>query len=84
MITHFEQTDTTLQGLRGPIGIFIGSKTPPEIAVSVMAEILAVKNGVVLPRDMAVGEAKNQREIPPNDPGDLVCGVPSVNPPSGE
>jgi len=84
MITHFEQTDATLQGLRGPIGIFIGSKTPPEIAVSVMAEILAVKNGVVLPRDMAVGEAKNQREIPPNDPDDLVCGVPSVNPPSGE
>ena len=61
--------------LRGPIGIFIGSKTPPEIAVSVMAEILAVKNGVALPRDLAVGEAKNLRDIPPNDDGGLVCGV---------
>jgi xanthine dehydrogenase accessory factor len=44
--------------LRGPIGIYIGSKTPPEIAVSVMAEILAVKNGVPLPRYMHVAQAK--------------------------
>ena len=59
MIEHFEQSDASLARLRGPIGIYIGSKTPPEIAVSVMAEILAVKNGVMLPRDMDVGHAKN-------------------------
>ncbi|MEP6823216.1 MAG: XdhC family protein [Ramlibacter sp.] len=60
LIEHFEQTDASLQRLRGPIGIYIGSKTPPEIAVSVMAEILAVKNGVTLPRDMGVAQAKDQ------------------------
>ncbi len=76
MIEHFEQTDESLARLRGPIGIYIGSKTPPEIAVSVMAEILAVKNGVALPRDMDVAHAKNDRAISANDPGDLVCGVP--------
>ena len=43
MMEHFGQTEATLQRLRGPIGVYIGSKTPPEIAVSVMAEILAVK-----------------------------------------
>jgi xanthine dehydrogenase accessory factor len=59
MVEHFDQTKESLARLRGPIGLYIGSKTPPEIAVSVMAEILAVKNGVQLPRDMAVGEAKN-------------------------
>jgi xanthine dehydrogenase accessory factor len=59
MIEHFEQTAQSLARLRGPIGIYIGSKTPPEIAVSVMAEILAVKNGVTLPRDMGVAQAKN-------------------------
>ena len=64
-----------LKRLRGPIGIYIGSKTPPEIAVSVMAEILAVKNGVALPRDMDVAQAKNDLDIPANDPGVLVCGV---------
>jgi len=58
LIEHFEQTEASLAHLRGPIGIYIGSKTPPEIAVSVMAEVLAVKNSVPLPRDMAVGAAK--------------------------
>ena len=76
MIEHFEQTEEGLQRLRGPIGIYIGSKTPPEIAVSIMAEILAVKNGVVLPRDMDVAHAKNERAVPANDPGLIVCGVP--------
>ncbi len=59
MVEHFGQTEASLARLRGPIGIYIGSKTPPEIAVSVMAEILAVKNGAPLPRDMDVASAKN-------------------------
>jgi len=57
---HFGLDPATLQRLRGPIGLYIGSKTPPEIAVSVMAEILAVKNGVALPAAMDVAEAKNR------------------------
>ncbi len=80
MIEHFDQTEASLIPLRGPIGIYIGSKTPPEIAVSIMAEILAVKNGVKLPRDMDVAWAKNDQAIPANDPGgdgsNLVCAVP--------
>ena len=35
---------------------------PSEIAVSVMAEIVAVKNAVTLPRDMDVASAKNARQ----------------------
>ncbi|HSU23604.1 MAG TPA: XdhC family protein, partial [Variovorax sp.] len=62
MIEHFEQTEASLARLRGPIGIYIGSKTPPEIAVSVMAEILAVKNGVTLPREIEVASAKASLE----------------------
>lgn len=60
MIEHFDQTAESLARLRGPIGIYIGSKTPPEIAVSVMAEILAVKNAVPLPREMEVARAKER------------------------
>ncbi len=63
MIEHFGQTAASLARLRGPIGIYIGSKTPPEIAVSVMAEILAVKNSVALPRETEVANAKAMREI---------------------
>jgi xanthine dehydrogenase accessory factor len=59
MIEHFDQTEASLARLRGPIGIYIGSKTPPEIAVSVMAEILAVKNAVTLPRETEVAHAKS-------------------------
>jgi xanthine dehydrogenase accessory factor len=76
MIEHFALTAADLQRLRGPIGIYIGSKTPPEIAVSIMAEVLAVKNGVTLPRDMEVAQAKNLRAVQGNDPAN-VCGVAS-------
>lgn len=77
MMEHFDLGLAQLQHLRGPIGIYIGSKTPAEIAVSVMAEILAVKNGVALPRDMEVAQAKNLRAAPASEAADdLVCGVP--------
>ncbi len=75
MAEHFSVSEKDLSKLRGPIGIYIGSKTPPEIAVSVMAEVLAVKNGVALPREMEVALAKNERAVPENDVSDLMCGV---------
>lgn len=73
MREHFDLSDAQLRRLRGPIGIYIGSKTPPEIAVSIMAEILAVKNDVQLPRDMEVAAAKNLRAVAENDPGELTA-----------
>jgi len=75
MIEHFGETAESLERLRGPIGIFIGSKTPPEIAVSVMAEILAVKNGVQLPRDIQVGPAKDGLAPTEIDLAAPVCGA---------
>jgi xanthine dehydrogenase accessory factor len=62
MIEHFEQTEATLSKLKGPIGVFIGSKTPAEIAVSIMAEVLAVKNAVDVPDQMHVAQAKALQE----------------------
>lgn len=60
MIEYLDQTEASLARLRGPVGIYIGSKTPPEIAVSVMAEVLAVKNGVPLSRGNDVEHVKDQ------------------------
>jgi xanthine dehydrogenase accessory factor len=62
MKEHFGHTDSSLEKLKGPIGIYIGSKTPAEIAVSVMAEVLAVKNGVSLSKEMSVEQAKKDLE----------------------
>lgn len=59
LMLHFEQTEASLARLRGPIGLYIGSKVPAEIAVSVMAEVLAAKNGVDVPRQLRVGPAKD-------------------------
>ena len=79
MKEHFEQTDESLARLRGPIGIYIGSKTPAEIAVSIMAEVLAVKNAVPLPRDMDVAHAKNSQHIAHDSDSitasEIVCGI---------
>ncbi len=75
LMEHFGLSAADLQRLRGPIGVYIGSKTPAEIAVSIMAEVLAVKNGVALPRDMEVAQAKNLRAVQGNDAGGIVCGV---------
>ena len=41
---HFGFDDHTLDKLHGPVGLPIGSKTPPEIALSVLAEVTAEKN----------------------------------------
>lgn len=37
-----------IERLHGPIGLHIGSHTPAEIALSVMSEIVAIKNGIDL------------------------------------
>jgi xanthine dehydrogenase accessory factor len=42
----FDLTDEQLARLHGPIGLYIGSKTPSEIAISILAEMTAVKNAV--------------------------------------
>lgn len=43
---YFELTQAEVARLHAPIGLPIGSHTPPEIAVSVLAEMTAVRNRV--------------------------------------
>lgn len=44
---YFGFSARELARLHGPIGLPIGSHTPPEIAVAILAEMTAVRNGVI-------------------------------------
>jgi xanthine dehydrogenase accessory factor len=68
----FDVSDEQLARLHGPIGLYIGSKTPAEIAISILAELTAVKNGVQLPAEMQVEAAKRAAQ---KAQGAASCGV---------
>ncbi|MFZ9551020.1 MAG: XdhC family protein [Hylemonella sp.] len=52
---HFDLSAEELARLHGPVGLRIGAKTPAEIAVSVMAEIVQVKNATTQAQASAAG-----------------------------
>jgi xanthine dehydrogenase accessory factor len=72
-LKEFDLSEAELARLHGPVGIYIGSRTPPEIAVSILAEVTAAKNGVSLPELLKVEGAKAAREVEGRD--GVVCGV---------
>ena len=49
-LLEFDLTLEQVERLHGPVGLFIGALTPPEIAVSILAEVIAVKYGVPIPK----------------------------------
>jgi len=57
-LVEFDVTADEIARLHGPIGLYIGSRTPPEIAISILAEITAVKNGVPAEERINVAIAK--------------------------
>ena len=56
-LAMFELTPQEIGRLHGPIGLDIGSKTPAEIAISILAEIIAVRNDVKLLQKKPAKEA---------------------------
>ncbi len=49
-LLDFDVTKEQVERLHGPVGLHIGALTPPEIAVSILAEVIAVKYGITVPK----------------------------------
>ena len=47
-LAEFDLSQAEIARLHGPVGLKIGSKTPPEIAIAILGEMTAVKNGAQL------------------------------------
>jgi xanthine dehydrogenase accessory factor len=61
-LREFDLSADEIARLRGPVGLYIGSKTPPEIAVAILAELTAVRHGVREPS----WAAKPERRFDPS------------------
>lgn len=49
-LLEFDLSQEQIEKLHGPVGLYIGALTPPEIAVSILAEVIAVKYGLSVPK----------------------------------
>jgi xanthine dehydrogenase accessory factor len=67
-LAEFDLSAAEISRLRGPVGLKIGSRTPPEIAVSILAEMTAMRRGVQIPQTVE----------PPKAGVAAGCGIPLV------
>jgi xanthine dehydrogenase accessory factor len=62
-LREFDLNDAQIERLHGPAGLYIGSRTPAEIAVSIAAELVAMKNGAAADTLLNVRDAKLALDI---------------------
>ncbi len=65
-LAEFDLSADEIARLHGPVGLHIGSRTPPEIAVAILAEMTAVRRGVQIPQTIEPAKAGSEAG----------CGIP--------
>lgn len=56
-LAEFDLSPAEIARLHGPVGLNLGCKTPPEIAIAILAEMTAIRNGVTVPQFTEPGKA---------------------------
>lgn len=57
-LAQFDLTAQQIAKLHGPVGLSIGSRTPPEIAVAILADLIGARNGVMLEKAEDAGRKR--------------------------
>ena len=52
-LREFDLSERQVAALHGPAGLNLGGKTPPEIALSILAEMTAIRHGAALAPELA-------------------------------
>jgi xanthine dehydrogenase accessory factor len=72
-LAMFDLSTTQIDRLHGPVGLPLGARTPPEIALAILAEMTALRNGVDLSMHLSSCIQSGSQSARRADPSPQIC-----------